>query len=122
MDSNHRVPVVCLKEIRKHPNADSLGLVDVGGYQVVVKLGEFNVGDVAVYVQPDSVLPDAKEFEWFWAPNSYEGGTPEKKRRVTVRRFRKEWSEGLLLPLRFDEFVGDWYVRRDAASGINQNR
>jgi len=35
---------------------------------------------------------------------------PEKKRRITVRRFRGEWSEGLLLPLSsfdFDAMEGD---------------
>lgn len=120
MESNHRVPVVCLKEVRKHPNADSLGLVDIGGYQVVVKLGEFNEGDLAIYVQPDSILPDTKEYEWFWSPSVFEGGTPEKKRRVTVRRFRKEWSEGLLLPLTHD---GEgFFIARDAASGVKERR
>lgn len=99
MNSTHKVNVIRLGEIRKHPNADTLGLVDVGGYQIVVKLGEFLEGQLAIYVQPDSVLPDKPEFEWFWAPNAYEGGTPEKKRRVTVRKFRKEWSEGLLLKI-----------------------
>src|SRR5579885_2106433 len=106
MNSTHRVNVVKLGVIRKHPNADTLGLVDIGGYQIVVKLGEFQEGQLAIYVQPDSVLSDRPEFEWFWEPNAYEGGTPEKKRRVTVRKFRKEWSEGLLLKL--EDYI-QWY-------------
>jgi hypothetical protein len=34
MNSNHRVNVVRIKELRKHPNADSLSLVDIEGYQL----------------------------------------------------------------------------------------
>lgn len=120
MNSNHKVPVIKINEIRKHPNADTLGLVDIGGYQVVVKLGEFSPGQLATYVQPDSLLPDTKEFEWFWAPNFYENGTPEKKRRVTVRKFRKEWSEGLLLALESDK--DGFFVKRDPKSGVQTRR
>jgi len=37
---------------------------------------------------------------------------PEKKRRITVRRFRGEWSEGLLLPVSdFDELVDSTLTR-----------
>jgi hypothetical protein len=101
-DSTHRVKVVRIPEIEKHPNADLLGLVHLGGFQLVVKLGEFKPGDLAVFVQPDSVVPERDEFKFLW-----EGRTspvPDKYRRVTVRRFRKEWSEGLLLP--YDLFFG----------------
>lgn len=99
--SNHRVNVVRINEIRKHPNADSLGLVDISGYQVVVRLDEWKVGDLGAYVQPDSVLPERPEFAWFWedAVSFGDGPVPEKRRRVTVRRFRKEWSEGLLIKI-----------------------
>jgi tRNA-binding EMAP/Myf-like protein len=43
--SNHQVNVVRVSEIIKHPNADTLGLVHIGGYQVVVKLADWKVGD-----------------------------------------------------------------------------
>jgi len=68
-------------------------------YQYVGRLGEFKPGDLAVYIQPDSVVPERKEFSFIWEPNAYEGGVPEKKRRIKARKFRGEWSEGLLLPL-----------------------
>lgn len=97
--SNHRVNVVRIPDIQKHPNADSLGLVHFGGYQVVVKLGNFQSGDLAIYIQPDSVVPEVKAFEFLWVDSLYPDGVPERKRRVTVRKFRKEWSEGLLMPL-----------------------
>lgn len=99
MNSAHETKIIRVNEIRKHPNADTLGLVDVGGYQVVVKLGEYAVGDLAVYVQPDSIVPCHRAFAFVWNDQTFEGEIPEKKRRVTVRRFRKEWSEGLLMSL-----------------------
>lgn len=108
MKSNHKVPVVRIEEIRKHNNADSLEIIPIPGtgYQVVTKLGQFKVGDLGVYVQPDSVVPQTEPFKFIWEGYQCEpdGQTPERKRRITVRRFRKEWSEGLLLPV--SDFLG----------------
>jgi len=99
MNSNHKVNVVRIDEIHSHPNADTLGLVYIGGYQVVVKKDNYKVGDLAVYIQPDSIVPSTEPFKFLWADKEFVGEVPEKYRRITVRRFRKEWSEGLLLPL-----------------------
>jgi len=115
MDSSHKVPVVRINEILPHPNADKLGLVHIGGYQVVVRLDNFKPGDLAVYIQPDSIVPVRKEFEFVYKVDG--GGkereflegepVPEKYRRVTVRKFRKQFSEGLLLPISdFPELAG----------------
>ena len=101
--SNHRVNVIRVPELEKHPNADSLSIVRIGGYQVVVKTENYKTGDLAVYIQPDSVVPQITQFEFLWADKEFpDGVVPEKYRRITVRRFRKEWSEGLLLP--FSDF------------------
>lgn len=99
--SNHQVNVVRITEILPHTNADSLELIHIGGYQVVVKKDQFKVGDLAVYVQPDSVVPQTEPFKFIWEPYQTDpaGVVPEKRRRITVRKFRKEWSEGLLLPI-----------------------
>jgi hypothetical protein len=99
--SNHRVNIVRLGEPRVHTNADSLELYDIGGYQVVTnKETGFKEGDLAVYIQPDSVVPQTEPFGFLWKEFVDEqGNSPERKRRITVRRFRKEWSEGLLMPI-----------------------
>jgi len=100
MNSNHRVNVVRIKELRKHPNADSLSLVDIEGYQVVVRTEEFKLGELYIYLQPDSIATTAEPFRFLWADKEFPDGiVPQKYRRITVRRFRKEYSEGLLLPL-----------------------
>jgi hypothetical protein len=99
MNSTHRVNIVKIDEIMKHPNADTLGIVYIGGYQVVVKLDDFKVGDLAIYIQPDTIVPVMDQFKFLWADREFSGEVPEKYRRITVRRFRKEWSEGMLTPL-----------------------
>jgi len=97
--ANHQVFLVRLGEPRVHPNADTLVLFDLGSYQVVTKKGEFKAGDRGVYVQPDSVVPQTEPFRFIWeAYVGLDGTVPEKRRRITVRKFRGEWSEGLLLP------------------------
>jgi hypothetical protein len=100
-DNNHAVNVIRINELRKHNNADALSLVDVGGYQVVVKTAEFKLGALYAYLQPDAVVPqNLKAFDFLWADKEFpEGIVPEKYRRISVRRFRGEWSEGLLMPI-----------------------
>lgn len=108
--ANHRTNIVRLGKPRVHPGADTLELYDIEGYQVVTKIGNFHEGDLAVYVQPDSVVPEHKAFEFLYEGMS--SPVPERKRRITVRRFRKEWSEGLLMPVSdFDELVDSTLTR-----------
>lgn len=106
---HHQVPVVRIKEILPHNNADSLELIPIEGFQVVVKKGEYKIGDLAYYIYPDSVVPVREEFEWLWKDRiTNPDGTwrdglkevPLKYRRISVRRFRGQWSEGLLMPLK----------------------
>lgn len=100
MPEHHKVKVISIGEIQVHPNADTLGIVFVGGYQCVVKKDNYKVGDLAIYLPPDSVVPQTKPFEFLWADKEFpDGVVPEKYRRITVRRYRKEYSEGLLLPV-----------------------
>src|ERR1700722_16656043 len=101
MNSTHRVNVVRIDEIHPHTNADTLGITYIGGYQVVVKKDDFTPGTLAIYVQPDTIVPVIPQFAFLWVDREFADGTiPEKLRRITVRRFRKEWSEGLLMPLK----------------------
>jgi hypothetical protein len=98
--ANHKVNVIRIAELLPHPNAETLSIVKVEGYQVVVKTADYKVGDLAIYIQPDSICPQIPQFAFLWENLTFPDGiVPEKKRRVTVRRFRKEYSEGLLMPL-----------------------
>jgi hypothetical protein len=104
--ANHQANIVTVREVLPHNNADSLEIIPVGEYQVVSRKGQFKVGDLGVYIQPDSVVPQTEPFSFIWSQymcEPTEPGTtfqvPEKRRRITVRKFRGEWSEGLLLPV-----------------------
>jgi hypothetical protein len=101
MSNLHQTSVVRLGEPRIHPNADTLELFDIrDAFQCVVKKGKHIAGDLAVYVEPDSVVPQTEPFRFIWETYvGIDGTVPEKRRRITVRKFRKEWSEGLLLPV-----------------------
>src|SRR3990172_141849 len=84
--SRNKVEVVRLGPIVKHENADTLGIVKIWGYTAITRLGDFKEGDLAVYVEPDYVLPDKPEYEWL-----------KGHLRIRAKRLRGVWSQGLLL-------------------------
>lgn len=86
------VPVV----LEPHPNADNLSIVRVWGYTVVVRTDDWKDLDQGVYIPPDSVVPDTERFRFLFTDYGQRGRNPG---RITVRRFRGVYSEGLLLPL-----------------------
>lgn len=69
--------------------ADKIEVAHVLGWECVVKKGEFSVGDLVVYVEVDSVMPETKEYEFL----------KERKYRVRTIRLRGQISQGLVLPL-----------------------
>lgn len=70
-------------------NADSLELATVLGWQVVVKKGEFKQGELCVYCEIDSILPDRPEFEFL----------RERKFRIKTIRLRGQVSQGICFPM-----------------------
>lgn len=102
MNSTHRVNVIKVDQVLPHGNADKLEIIPIPGtdYQAVTGKGQFKPGSLAVYIQPDSIVPQIEAFDFLWADKEFpDGVVPERYRRITVRRFRGQWSEGLLLPL-----------------------
>jgi RNA ligase (TIGR02306 family) len=86
---NKLASIELIKEIVPIPNADSIELAKVLGYQAVVKKGEFQVGQKIVFVLPDTVLPD---YPWFSEYKKY------CKTRIKAVKIRGVWSMGLILP------------------------
>lgn len=70
-------------------SADRVELAHVNGWQVMVKKGEYKVGDLAVYFEIDSKLPETEPFE-FMAKYKY---------RVKTQKFIKGsvLSQGLIM-------------------------
>jgi hypothetical protein len=71
------------------PGADLIETATVLGWEVVVKKGEYNVGDLCAYIQIDTIVPATKEFEFL----------AERKYRVRTIKLRKQISQGLIVPL-----------------------
>jgi len=83
-------------KVAPHERADKLEVAQVLGYQVVVQKGAYKEGDLVVYVQPDSVLPDD---EWA-AP--YKKYAPRRIRAVSLRGV---YSEGLVVDVPSGNYV-----------------
>lgn len=72
--------------VEHHNNADLLDVVTVKGYKAIVKRDQWKVGDLCVFIEPDSVLPDAPWSAFYRA----------KSNRVKAIRLRGVWSFGIV--------------------------
>ena len=64
------------------PGADKIEKANILGWELVVKKGEFQVGDPCVYVEIDSILPKLPCFE-FLAPRKYRIKTIKLKGQIS---------------------------------------
>lgn len=69
--------------------ADAIEKASVLGWNLVVKKGDFNVGDMVIYCEVDSLMPDKPEFE-FLRPRGM---------RIRTIRLRGQISQGICFPL-----------------------
>jgi tRNA-binding EMAP/Myf-like protein len=120
MKDTHEVRVVRIEAVTPHPNADKLELTMLGGYQMVIGKGAFKPGDLAVFIQPDSVVPQTEPFKFIWKDAvGLVGTVPESRRRIKPKRLRGEWSEGLLMPLSDFALIEDSFAYPGVAEGDN---
>jgi hypothetical protein len=78
-----------ITDIQSIVNADKIELATVLGWQVVVKKDEFKVGDLVIYIETDSIVPEREEFEFL----------RERKFRVRAIKLRGIISQGLIMPI-----------------------
>jgi RNA ligase (TIGR02306 family) len=87
-----------IDSLRPIEGADAIECAVVGGWTVVTKKGEYNVGDLAVYCEIDSFIPTAIA-PFLTKPGHYaktfEGVEGE---RLRTMKLRGQLSQGLLLP------------------------
>jgi len=88
-----------IADIQPIEGADAIEVATVDGWKVVVKRGEFSVGDLAVYLEIDSWVPHelAPFLSKGQEPREYNGVKGERLRTI---KLRGQVSQGLLLPLR----------------------
>ena len=79
--------IVKIDEIRPIPNYDRVEHARVGGWWVVVKKGQFQVGDPAIYIEVDSRVPEEEPFMFL----------EKKKFKVKTQKMCKVLSQGLLM-------------------------
>lgn len=95
--SESQVRVVQLNRIEQHPNADLLSIAMVDGYPVIIRTEDFSIGDLAVYIPVDSIVPaDDPQFAFLAG-----------KTRIKARRLRNVFSMGLLVPAAPDMQIGE---------------
>ena len=85
--------------VKKHPNADSLELANIGskdGYQVVVQKGRFKAGELVAYIPEGVIVPDVI-LEELGLTGALSG---KNKNVVKAIRLRGEVSQGLVWQLK----------------------
>ncbi len=80
------IEVARVGAVSKHPNADTLSLAEVSGYPVIFRTGEYNEGDLAVYVPVDAIVPE-NDPRWEFLKGA---------RRIKAKRLRDIYSQGIL--------------------------
>jgi hypothetical protein len=78
-----------IKDINPIQNADAIERATVSGWHLVVKKGEFKVGDMCVYFEIDSILPEKPEYE-FLRPRNF---------KVKTIKLRGQVSQGICFPI-----------------------
>ena len=100
-NSTHQVEVVSIV-LEKHPNADSLSIVNVfGGYTCVVRTADWQAVAQGAYLPPDSVVDTSRPEFSFLKPKA--DGT----HRVKAIKLRKVVSYGLMVPAPEGSNLGD---------------
>jgi hypothetical protein len=78
-----------VKSLKPIDGADFIELAQILDWQLIVKKGEFKVGDLAVYHEIDSLCPEKECYEFL----------RQKKFKIKTMKMKGELSQGLALPL-----------------------
>lgn len=92
--TDYKVEVCKVKDVQYHPNGDRLDLVTVKGWTCITGRNDFKVGDLVVFVPPDSIATE--EFIEKFNITYLKGKSSQ--RRIGTIKLRDEWSEGLIVP------------------------
>lgn len=85
-----------IKAIRPIEGADRIEVAQVLNWDCVVSKGQYKVGDLVIYFEIDSLLPDIPAFEflkksaWSQKLNKY---------KISTHKFRNQISQGLVIPV-----------------------
>lgn len=88
--------IIEMPKFGKHPDANTLSIVQIYSFPVIFKSGGINIGDRAVYIGVDCVVPIDPRFAFLWAGNL---DPKPKHRRIKAKKLRGIFSCGILLPI-----------------------
>lgn len=91
-----------IKALEPIEGADAIEKVTVLGWQLVVKKGDYQIGDLCIYVEIDSILSEKPEYEFL----------RNKNFRIKTIRLRGQISQGICFPLDF--LPSDFEILEDA--------
>lgn len=86
-----------ISDVQPIPDADLIEKVIIGGWQVVVKKGEFKKGDKVVYFEIDSFIP--YDLAPYLCKDKIQEFNGTKGHRLKTVKLRGCLSQGLVLPL-----------------------
>lgn len=96
--STFTVPVVKIKAIEPIEGADAIELAVIGDYRSVIRKGQYQVGDLAVYIPEQAILPDDLIREI-----GLEGKLAgSNHNRVKAVKLRGQLSQGILYTVDYD--------------------
>lgn len=93
------VTIRAISEIDAIPGADNIVVATVDGWQVVIKKGEFSVGDKCVFFEIDSFLPVEPRYEFLVRNGTKVDEEGVERIRLRSVKLRKQISQGLALPI-----------------------
>ena len=93
--SEFHVEVAEVKNVYKHPNADSLSVGEVNGYPVIFRTTDVHEGQKVVHIPIDSIVPDT--VDWAFLAGHL---------RIKAKRLRGVFSMGLVVPAKDEWVVG----------------
>lgn len=107
-----------IAEVRSIPDADKICAYRVDGWWVVDTVGKYRVGDLAVYCEVDSWIPNsiAPFLSKGQEPREYEGVKGERLRTI---RLKGQLSQGLLLAME-KKMDGGWLVPITRRCGVQE--
>ena len=85
-----------IKAIKPIEGADRIELVQVLNWDCVATKGQYKVGDMVIYFEIDSLLPDIPAFE-FLKGSSW--SQKLNKYKIRTQKFRGQISQGLVIPV-----------------------
>ena len=101
--------IVKIDEILPIDGADRVEQAVVGGWHIMVRKGQFSVGDLAIYFEIDSKVPETPVFE-FLAPKHYKVKTQKYFKGTVI-------SQGLLMSA--EDF--GWKISEDNSAMVKED-